>query len=133
MRWARSKPSVAARWRPNNVTRRVPEPSRLLPLAVALLLCAGTICRAATAPDCRSEEATLTKDEADLPRLEVASPADRPITCITLETIIAFAGRLKAHVAHCPASGYAQSAGGWEMTRIDYVKRFADNRCKRTF
>ena len=112
---------------------RVPKHSRLVPLAVALLLCAPTVCPAAPAPDCKSEEALLTKDQSDLPRLEVASPADRPITCITLETIIAFAGRLKAHLAHCPASGYAQSAGGWEMTRIDYVKRFADNRCKRRF
>jgi hypothetical protein len=106
---------------------------RLVPLAVASLLCAGTLCRAAPAPDCKSEETALAKDEADLPRLEVASPADRPITCITLETIIAFAGRLKTHVAHCPASGYVQSAGGWEMTRSDYVRRFADNKCKRTF
>jgi hypothetical protein len=100
---------------------------------MALLLCAASIGHAAPAPDCKSEEAALAKDQADLPRLEVASPADRPITCITLETIIAFAGRLKVHVAHCPASSYFQSAGDWEMTRIDYVKRFADNKCKRTF
>jgi hypothetical protein len=111
----------------------VPVHSCRVPLAVALFLCAGTVCGGAPAPDCKSEEAALAKDEADLPRLEVASPADRPITCITLETIIAFAGRLKAHVTHCPASGYTQSASSWEMTRIDYVKRFADNKCKRTF
>jgi len=67
------------------------------------------------------------------PRLEVASPADRPITCITLETIIAFAGRLKGHVAHCPASSYVQSASDWEKTRVDYAARFIQNRCKRTF
>ena len=73
------------------------------------------------------------KDESELPRLEVASPADRPITCITLETNIAFAGRLKAHVAHCPASPYIQSASEWEKTRLDYTARFAQNRCKRTF
>jgi hypothetical protein len=102
-------------------------------IAVAFLLGSGTFCTAAAAPDCKSEEAALAKDEAELPRLEVASPADRPITCITLETIIAFAGRLRAHVARCPASGYAESASGWESTRIDYAKRFADNRCKRTF
>ena len=101
--------------------------------AMALLLCVDCIARAAPPPDCKSEEAALAKDEADLPRLEVASPADRPITCITLETIIAFASRMKTHVAHCPASGYVQSASGWEMTRIEYVKRFVDNRCKRTF
>jgi hypothetical protein len=102
-------------------------------VAVALFLCTGSICSAAPQGDCRGEEAALSKDELDLPRLEVASPADRPITCITLETIIAFAGRLKAHLAHCPASNYAQSAGGWESTRIDYAKRFIENRCKRTF
>ena len=72
-------------------------------------------------------------DESELPRLEVATPADRPIICITLETIIAFAGRLKAHVAHCPASSYAQSASEWDKTRVDYAARFARNRCKRTF
>ena len=114
--------------------RRAHTHSRSVSLtAMALLLCAASIGHAAPAPDCKSEEAALAKDEADLPRLEVASPADRPITCITLETIIAFAGRLKVHVAHCPASSYFQSAGDWEMTRIDYVKRFADNKCKRTF
>ena len=88
---------------------------------------------AAGAPDCTAVEAALAKDEAELPRLEVASPADRPITCITLETIIAFAGRVKAHVARCPASGYAHSAADWESTRLDYVKQFADHKCKRTF
>ena len=73
------------------------------------------------------------KDEAELPRLEVASPADRPTTCITLETIIAFAARLKGHVAHCPGSSYVQSAPDWEKTRLDYAGRFTQNRCKRTF
>jgi hypothetical protein len=88
---------------------------------------------AAAAVDCKAEEAALMKDESELPRLEVASPADRPITCITLETIIAFAGRLKGHVARCPASGYAQAASEWEKTRVDYAGRFTQNRCKRTF
>jgi hypothetical protein len=88
---------------------------------------------AAAAMDCKTEEAALMKDESELPRLEVASPADRPITCITLETIIAFAGRLKTHVAHCPASGYASAAADWEKTRVDYAARFVQNRCKRTF
>ena len=109
--------------------------ARLIRLvAVGLLMFFGFARMAAAAPlDCKSEEAALTKDESDLPRLEVASPADRPTTCITLETIIAFATRLKAHVAHCPASGYSPAATDWEATRVDYVKRFADNRCKRTF
>ena len=88
---------------------------------------------AAAAADCKAEESALMKDESELPRLEVASPADRPITCITLETIIAFAGRLKGHVAHCPASGYVPSAAEWEKTRVDYAARFIQNRCKRTF
>jgi hypothetical protein len=88
---------------------------------------------AAAAIDCKAEETSLMKDESELPRLEVASPADRPITCITLETIIAFAGRLKSHVAHCPGSSYAQSASDWEKTRVDYAARFTQNRCKRTF
>jgi hypothetical protein len=87
----------------------------------------------AAAADCRVEETALLKDESDLPRLEVASPDDRPITCITIETIIAFAGRLKVHVAHCPASGYVQSASEWEKTRVDYTIRFSQNRCRRTF
>jgi hypothetical protein len=88
---------------------------------------------APAAVGCKAEEGVLNKDESELPRLEVASPADRPITCITLETIIAFAGRLKGHVAHCPASGYVPSAAEWEKTRVDYAARFIQNRCKRTF
>jgi hypothetical protein len=88
---------------------------------------------AAAALDCKAEEVLLMKDESELPRLEVASPADRPITCITLETNIAFAARLKAHVARCPASGYVQAAPDWEKTRLDYAARFLQNRCKRTF
>ena len=88
---------------------------------------------AAPAPDCKAEEALLMKDESELPRLEVASPADRPITCITLETIIAFAGRLKSHVGRCPASSYVAAAADWEKTRVDYGARFIQKRCKRTF
>jgi hypothetical protein len=87
----------------------------------------------APAPDCKVEEALLMKDESELPRLEVASPADRPITCITLETIIAFAGRLKSHVGRCPASSYTAAAADWEKTRVDYGARFIQKRCKRTF
>ena len=87
----------------------------------------------APAPDCKVEEALLMKDESELPRLEVASPADRPITCITLETIIAFAGRLKYHVGRCPASSYTAAAADWEKTRVDYGARFIQKRCKRTF
>jgi hypothetical protein len=102
---------------------------RLLVVASVAAYTAG----AAAAADCKGEEAALMKDESELPRLEVASPADRPTTCITLETIIAFAGRLKAHVGHCPASSYVQSASEWDKTRVDYAARFTQNRCKRTF
>ena len=104
--------------------------SKLLIVLACWLGLAGS---AAAAADCKTEEAALMKDETELPRLEVASPADRPITCITLETNIAFAGRLKAHVAHCPASSYVPAAAEWEKTRTDYAARFVQNRCKRTF
>ena len=106
-------------------------------LTLLMALACGAIPAAsaavAPAPDCKAEEARLMKDESELPRLEVASPADRPITCITLETVIAFAGRLKTHVGRCPASSYAASAADWEKTRLDYGAHFIRNRCKRTF
>jgi hypothetical protein len=104
-------------------------------VAPLLIMSCGAVGAASAAPlaDCKSEEAALVKDESELPRLEVASPADRPTTCITLETIIAFASRIKAHVAHCPTSSYTPSAASWEITRTDYAKRFIENRCKRTF
>ena len=102
-------------------------------LLIVLAWCAALTGSAAAELNCKSEETALMKDESELPRLEVASPADRPITCITLETIIAFAGRLKSHVAHCPVSSYAQTAADWEKTRVDYAARFIQNRCKRTF
>jgi hypothetical protein len=100
-------------------------------LALTCALAGGAA--AAPAVDCKAEEAGLLKEESELPRLEVASPADRPITCITLETVIAFAGRLKTHVGHCPATSYTSSAADWEKTRVGYVMRFIQNRCKRTF
>jgi hypothetical protein len=102
-------------------------------MLIVLAWCATLTGSSAAALDCKSQETVLMKDESELPRLEVASPADRPTTCITLETIIAFAGRLKAHVAHCPASSYAPTAADWEKTRVDYAARFIQNRCKRTF
>jgi len=87
---------------------------------------------AARAADCAAEAVSLSKDEAELPKLEVASPADRPPYCITLETIMAFAGRLKAHVAHCPNSNYAAAIADWDKARSDYAKLFSQYRCKRT-
>ena len=62
----------------------------------------------------------------------MVSPADRPPYCITLETIMAFAGRLKAHVAQCPSSDYAPAVAEWDRTRTDYSKLFSQYRCKRT-
>jgi hypothetical protein len=98
----------------------------------AILVSGGLQCSAALAADCTVEAASLSKDEAELPKLEFASPADRPPYCITLETIMAFAGRLKAHVAHCPNSDYAAAIADWDKTRSDYAKLFSQYRCKRT-
>ena len=85
----------------------------------------------AAALDCTAEAATLIRDESELPRLEVASPADRPPYCITLETLVAFARRVKAHVAHCPSSDYAAALADWDKTRIGYAKLFSRYRCRR--
>ncbi|HEX2351700.1 MAG TPA: hypothetical protein VHJ16_02885 [Xanthobacteraceae bacterium] len=86
---------------------------------------------AASAADCTVEAVVLAKEQSELPRLDVASPADRPLYCITLETLMAFAGRVKAHVAHCPRSDYAAALANWDKTRIDYAKLFSRYRCKR--
>jgi hypothetical protein len=85
----------------------------------------------ASAADCTIEAALLAKEQSELPRLDVASPADRPPYCITLETLMAFAGRVKAHVAHCPNSNYAAALADWDKTRIDYAKLFSRYRCRR--
>jgi hypothetical protein len=85
----------------------------------------------AAAVDCTTEAVVLSQAQSELPRLEVASPQDRPPYCITLETIMAFAGRVQAHVAHCPNSQYAPAAADWVKRRADYSKLFAQHRCKR--
>lgn len=90
------------------------------------------IARAAAGIDCSTEAAVLREAQSELPRLEVASPRDRPPYCITLEAIMAFAGRVQAHVAHCPSSEYAAGAADWIKKRADYSKLFAQYRCKRT-
>jgi hypothetical protein len=87
---------------------------------------------AAPVLDCATEAAALLKEEADLPRLEVASPADRPPYCITLDTIMTFAARVKAHAVRCPQSGHAPAAAEWDRTRTEYAKLFSQYRCKRT-
>jgi len=70
--------------------------------------------------------------EPELPRLDVASPTDRPPYCITLETIMAFAGRVKAHVSRCPNSEFAAGVAEWIKTRANYSRLFVQHRCKRT-
>ena len=87
---------------------------------------------ATAAGDCASEAADLTQEQGELPRLEIISPKDRPPYCITLETLIAFAGRIKSHVAHCPASEYASDLASWLKKQTDYSKLFTQYRCKRT-
>src|SRR6478736_8988429 len=87
---------------------------------------------AAPAVDCAADAAALIREEAELPRLEVASPADRPPYCITLETVMAFAGRVKTHVAHCPGSNYGSAAAQWAKTQTAYSKLFNQYRCKQT-
>ncbi len=67
--------------------------------------------------DCTGEAAALAKDQSDLPRLEIANPADRPPYCITLETLIAFAARVKAHAAACPNSDFVHQVAEWEKSR----------------
>jgi hypothetical protein len=97
-----------------------------------VLVCCIPFASAALGAECTVEAATLTRDQSELPRLEVASPADRPPYCITLETVMAFAGRVKAHVAHCPNSDYAPAVTEWDKTRTDYSKLFSQYRCKPT-
>jgi hypothetical protein len=87
---------------------------------------------AAPAADCAVEAAVLAAEQSELPRLHIASPADRPPYCITLETLMAFAGRVKAHIVHCPNSSYAAGVADWGKTRADYAKLFSRYRCKRT-
>jgi hypothetical protein len=97
-------------------------------LALALMQFAG----AAQAADCAAEAAALGRDQSDLPKLEFAIPADRPPYCITLETLIAFAARVKAHVATCPNSDFVQQVAEWEKSRTSYSKLFSRYRCRRT-
>jgi hypothetical protein len=99
--------------------------------ALAVLLSASIAC-AAPARDCTLEAEFLGKLQSELPRLDATSPQDKPPYCITLETVIAFANRIKAHVAHCPNSDFAAAAAHWTRTQADYSRRFTQRRCKRT-
>ena len=103
-------------------------------LPVLLMLAHGAtgLAGPAWAADCASEAAALGKEQTDLPRLEFATPADKPPYCITLETLMAFAARVKAHAAHCPNSDYVQKVAEWEKARANYSKLFSRYRCRRT-
>jgi hypothetical protein len=105
--------------------------SCLTALAV-FLLAPGSTVGAAPARDCTTEAQVLSKVQSELPSLDVASPKDRPPYCITLETIMAFATRVKAHVAHCPNSDYAAAIASWVKRQSDSSKLFSQHRCKRT-
>jgi hypothetical protein len=99
---------------------------------VAVLLSEGaSLAGAAPARDCTTEAKILSRDQSELPKLEFAAPQDRPPYCITLETNIAFAGRVKAHVAHCPSSDFAAAAANWAKMQTDYSKLFSQRKCKR--
>jgi hypothetical protein len=97
-------------------------------LALALTQFAGSV----AAADCAAQAAALQRDQSDLPRIEFTTPADRPPYCITLETLIAFAARVKAHVSACPKSDYVQQAAEWEKSRVTYGRLFSRYRCRRT-
>jgi hypothetical protein len=97
-------------------------------LALALMQLAGS----AAAADCAAEAAALGRDQSDLPKLEFASPVDRPPYCITLETLIAFAARVKKHVTACPDSDFVKQAAEWEKSRVTHSQLFSRYRCRRT-
>jgi len=98
--------------------------------SIAAAALRAIVAPAAAAIDCDGEAQTLSREEAQLPRLEVASPRDRPPYCITLETLMAFATRVKLHVAQCPESNYASAQ--WAKAQTDYSRLFGQYRCKRT-
>jgi hypothetical protein len=99
---------------------------------LAALLAEIPSTQAAPAPDCADEAKMLSKEQLELPRLEAASPKDRPPYCITLETIMAFALRVKLHVSRCPSSEFAPAVADWIKKSADYSKLFSKHRCKRT-
>ena len=102
----------------------------------ALLLIAGLalapLPAAAQGETCANEATRLRRAEAELPKLDVAPPDDKQIVCITLETNILFAQKLKAHLKQCPRSPYAKSAGDWSRLETSYASRFRSRDCKPT-
>ena len=101
-------------------------------LAVLVAAFGATSNAVAPASDCTTEAALLSRELSELPRLEVASPLDRPPYCITLETIMVFAERVKAHVGRCPNSDHAAGAAEWDKTRAGYARLFSRYRCRPT-
>jgi|SRR6266576_650774 hypothetical protein len=107
--------------------------TRACSAALAVLLSAPpSVACAAPARDCTLEAQLLSNAQSELPRLDATSPQDRPPYCITIETIMTFANRVKAHVAHCPNSDFAAAMADWTKTQTDYSKLFTQHRCKRT-
>jgi hypothetical protein len=106
------------------------------PLAIGGLLLlslpSAEVTVASPVADCTGEAAALAKDQSDLPRLEIANPADRPPYCITLETLIAFAARVKAHAAACPNSDFVHQVAEWDKSRANHSRLFSQYRCRRT-
>jgi len=45
---------------------------------------------------------------------------------------MAFAARVKAHVARCPSSNYASALADWNKIQTAYARLFNRYRCKRT-
>ncbi len=103
---------------------------RLIALLVAGAAAAFTSPAAAQSKSCTDEAARLKRAEAELPKLAVAPPEDKQIVCITLETNVLFARRLKAHLKNCPRSPYARSAHDWAQIEANYSGRFRSRDCK---
>ena len=105
------------------------------PALLGLLLAAGLVAAplfATAQADCATEVTRMRRAESELPKLDVAPPDDKQIVCITLETNILFAQRLKAHLKQCPRSPYARSAGDWSRLETSYASRFRSRDCKPT-
>jgi hypothetical protein len=106
---------------------------RVTAALAALAIFFSELAYAAPDVDCGTEAKILNRAQSELPRLDIASPKDRPPYCITLETLMAFARRVKAHVTRCPNSEFAADAAELNKSQADYSKLFARYRCKRTF
>jgi hypothetical protein len=86
----------------------------------------------APAADCAAEAAMLAREQSELPRLEVASPADPSAVLHHAGDGDRLRGRIRMHVARCRRSDFAAAAADWSRTRNDYAKLFGRYRCKRT-